>query len=154
MRIELPQADPCDGCGACCAWIGLPPFAVPNPDLGPAAPVVRPGGAWLPWLLADTDTFLAMPAGLRADHAAALRSLVADPTGRPCLWLDPATRRCRHHDWRPHACRTFAAGAAGCAAARSGRSPVVWDEPAPPASWRNPRRPRPGLNGVPAIPGE
>jgi Fe-S-cluster containining protein len=38
--------------------------------------------------------------------------------GTPCLWFDGETRRCRHYDVRPRACRAFAIGGVDCHDAR------------------------------------
>lgn len=137
VRVVLPQVGLCESCGGkCCQRIGLPPFEVANPDLGPQ-PV--PPGLDV-WMLLDTELFLDMPAELRAEHAALVRDLAADPTGRPCAWLDDAGR-CRHYDWRPAVCRDWAEGAEPCVETRAGRG-VVWRDPEGTTTddWRNPRR--------------
>ena len=123
-RIPLPAADICGGCSACCDHIGLPPFEVPNPDLGfmPRRPVTTVSRESY---LADLDIFLAMPAAVRADHAALVLAAAGDQSGRPCAWLDPVAKRCRHYAHRPTVCREWVPGAEGCCAARSGRS-VIW----------------------------
>jgi Fe-S-cluster containining protein len=38
--------------------------------------------------------------------------------GTPCLWFDPQTRRCRHYEHRPQACRVFEIGSHDCHGAR------------------------------------
>lgn len=35
-----------------------------------------------------------------------------------CLWYDPATRRCRHYEWRPQVCRNYELGGEACLALR------------------------------------
>ena len=140
----LPMADLCGGCGRCCASIGLPPFHAANPDLG-RQPVDLTSAAGWEWdaAVADTELFLRMPAAVRAGHAALLRRLTGDPTGSPCGWLDPATLRCRHYDWRPTVCRDFTAGDPDCCTTRAGGADVMvaWREGASAADWRNPQRP-------------
>lgn len=37
----------------------------------------------------------------------------------PCLWLDMATHRCRHHEHRPEACREFEVGGRDCLTTRA-----------------------------------
>lgn len=142
MRVALTTVGACEGCGACCAHIGLPPFEVPNPDLGPL-PAVRPvrfdNDQSLAQDVLDTELFLAMPAALRAEHAAAVAALDRDPSGTPCAWLDPATRRCRHYEWRPAACRDWVPGGEGCNAARFRGSKVLWKYPLRVDQWWNPR---------------
>lgn len=32
----------------------------------------------------------------------------------PCLWLDPFTRKCKHHEHRPQVCRDFEVGNVHC----------------------------------------
>ena len=32
----------------------------------------------------------------------------------PCIWLDPDSRRCRHHEYRPSVCREFEIGSQEC----------------------------------------
>lgn len=140
-RLELATVPPCTGCGRCCDKIGLPPFEVPNPDLGWVPTVLledeQQAEAWA----ADTETFLTMPAALRADHAAAVLALDADPTGQPCLWFDEASKSCRHYDHRPHVCRAWDVGDKGCEAARFRGAKVVWRDPhrTRPDDWWNPR---------------
>ena len=139
MRIELEQVSPCTGCGKCCDNIGLPPFYVPNPDFGPVPVWHATSDEWAARFLADRDAFERMPAALRAEHAEMVRSLEDDPTGRPCAWLDPDTKRCRHYEYRPVTCREWQPGCDGCNAARRGAK-VVWLDGASPGLWLNPRR--------------
>lgn len=35
-----------------------------------------------------------------------------------CVWLDPATLRCRHYEFRPQACRDFEVGSLLCRLSR------------------------------------
>ena len=39
---------------------------------------------------------------------------ISDRDGQPCLWLDVATRRCRHYEHRPGTCRDFRPGSYSC----------------------------------------
>jgi Fe-S-cluster containining protein len=34
--------------------------------------------------------------------------------GKPCVWLDLQTRRCKHHQHRPKVCRDFKTGSPDC----------------------------------------
>ena len=38
--------------------------------------------------------------------------------GTPCLWYDQETRRCKHYEYRPLACREFEVGGDDCHDAR------------------------------------
>jgi Fe-S-cluster containining protein len=138
-RVELAVVSLCDGCGKCCEHIGMPPFEVRNPDLGPdprqeLTPVRAP--LWVS--VADAETFDRMPRELRAEHAAALLALKDNPTGRPCLWQDAETKRCRHYEFRPAVCRVFEPGDDGCNKVRAGQK-CVWQGDNSPAAWLNPR---------------
>ena len=102
----------CEGCGACCMHVGVP--------LGYGL-FFRPGAASeQQWRSADGRRVLAMPAEARRELAryyAALRRGETPDRDRlemPCLWLDVATRRCRHYDWRPQVCRDFEVGQVWC----------------------------------------
>ena len=90
----------CEGCGACCRRNGSPPLLF-NSGLGTAGhhPLRPPG----------------LPAELIAEVDAAFLGLHRgqEPPG-PCIWLDAATDRCRHYDWRPQVCRDYAIGSPSC----------------------------------------
>lgn len=140
LRIELAQVSPCTGCGNCCRHIGLPPFEVPNPDLGPQLLAPTVGGCFTCAQDGDMKTFAAMPADLRAAHAQLLRGLKKDPTGTPCAWLDQETGECAHYEHRPAVCRVFVVGSEPCMALkfRPGTK-CVWQDNTEPDVWRNPR---------------
>jgi Fe-S-cluster containining protein len=65
---------------------------------------------------------------LKWDRPDLLAELVADNRrrkaeggpffGTPCIWYDEVTRRCRHYDYRPLACRQFEVGSYDCRDAR------------------------------------
>jgi Fe-S-cluster containining protein len=65
---------------------------------------------------------------LRWDRPDLYRALLADDQARrsgggpyygtPCIWYDPDSRRCRHYDYRPRACRQFELGGPDCHDAR------------------------------------
>jgi uncharacterized protein len=105
MPRELPVIESCEGCGACCRVVTLPPFRR----------VFDEGGeeAWerLRWDRPDLRAEF-----LEADRA---RKASGEPSfGSPCLWLDLETGRCLHYDLRPRACREFALGGVDCLGAR------------------------------------
>lgn len=70
----------CDNCGACCRHIVQPRWTEG----------VRPG--FPPRLMDELFHF----------DTCIRRSL---PEDWPCCWLDLATMRCRHYEWRPEVCR-------------------------------------------------
>jgi Fe-S-cluster containining protein len=106
MAHALPVIDSCDGCGACCGVVRLPPFRRYFDE---------PGGeeGWdrLRWERPDLFTQI-----LEADRARRERG--ESSTGSPCLWFDPDSKRCRHHALRPSVCREFAIGGVDCLDAR------------------------------------
>ncbi len=104
-RHQLPLIDSCDGCGACCLVVTSPPFHRVFDECGE--------DAWerLKWDRPDLLT------EILADHQA--RRTNGGPFyGTPCTWYDPETRRCRHYDYRPLACRAFERGGQDCHDAR------------------------------------
>lgn len=142
MRVTLPLADPCGGCGKCCHGIGLPPFEAANPEFGPL-PVVTRGmtSGQIDTATFDTELFLMMPADVRLAHAELLLNLPADPSGTPCAWYDATADRCRHYEWRPGTCRLFNPGSDECVTLRSDPAAVlVWQDDNSPERWQNPRR--------------
>lgn len=142
MRTELKMADPCSGCGTCCTKIGMPPFLVSNPLL-PADP---PYGSVAGWscehtFTRDMDIFASMPPDLLREHADLVLGMTGDPTGQPCIWLDPETKACRHYEHRPTSCRVWPVLGHGCLAAKRGAIVQNWDtNECDPHHWRNPLR--------------
>jgi Fe-S-cluster containining protein len=112
-RRALPVVTDCTGCGACCTHLNYPPAywwaAHPlHEDYGK-----RGRGDRLDWSLWDT-----MPDDLRGEL---LRHYGRELAGgyrryddEGCLWFDQATRRCKHYEFRPRACREFEVGAEDC----------------------------------------
>ena len=101
----LPIVESCDGCGACCLVVASPPFRRVFDGEGE--------DAWerLRWERPDLM--------VRLLEAEAARKGRGEPdSGAPCSWYDPGTRRCRHHELRPRACREFAIGGTDCRDAR------------------------------------
>lgn len=95
----------CDGCGACCGVVPLPPFVRRLDGTGEEA--------WerLRWDRPDlVSSLLAAERDRRTEGRPSF--------GEPCLWFDPATKLCRHHERRPLACRAFAVGGIDCRDAR------------------------------------
>jgi Fe-S-cluster containining protein len=117
VRKPLPVVD-CSSCtAACCQYQGRPPLT----DKEAAA---LPEEVRLPLLAFDAE----VSAGVRPLPGRLARRILAGdiPTSRfadpadiePCLWLDTATHRCRHHEHRPQACADFAVGGADCLTTR------------------------------------
>jgi Fe-S-cluster containining protein len=78
----------CEGCGVCCTEVPVPPF------------------------LDDIDF---IPAELQREVIEA-QKVEAELTAqrRPCIWHDPKTMKCIHHDHRPNICREFEIGGELC----------------------------------------
>jgi Fe-S-cluster containining protein len=104
-RQRLAVIDNCDRCGACCEVVTSPPFYRIFDGEGEEA--------WdrLGWERPD----------LRSELLAAeleRRESGRPAHGSPCYWFDGDTRRCRHYEYRPRACRVFAVGGEDCRDAR------------------------------------
>lgn len=95
-RVSLPVIESCDHCAACCLRTPIPPFQ-------PGEEAQR-----------DVPEELLRPIYERiaADQHFDLF---------PCVWLNPETRRCKHYDLRPQACRDFEINSDLCRLSR-------WDE--------------------------
>jgi Fe-S-cluster containining protein len=141
IRLSLPMADQCAGCGRCCETIGLPPFEAANPDFGPQKVHLRGlTESQMADAVFDTELYQAMPQELRATHAQMLLDIMIDPTGQPCAWYDAIGKRCWHHDWRPATCRRFQPAGEQCVQLVANPEVVlVWQEDRRPDRWRNPR---------------
>jgi Fe-S-cluster containining protein len=102
---SLPVITSCDGCGACCQVVTRPPFVRRFDRSGEEAwerlRWDRPG-LWAELLADDEER----------------RESGGPYYGTPCLWYDAATRRCRHYEHRPQACRDFQMGGIDCRDAR------------------------------------
>jgi Fe-S-cluster containining protein len=98
---SLPLIESCDGCGACCRVVPLPPFLRRFDGSGDEA--------WqrLGWERPELRAAL-----LAAERAR--RGRGAPDYGSPCLWYDAASGRCRHYEHRPRACREFSVGGDDC----------------------------------------
>ena len=95
----------CEGCGACCGVVAIPPFLRHLDGTGEEA--------WerLRWDRGD----------LHEELLVAERILLANREGfqgRPCLWYDAQTKSCVNHPWRPAACRAVEIGGLDCLDAR------------------------------------
>jgi uncharacterized protein len=116
--LEVVAISSCDGCGACCTYVGVPPGYGKFYFSG--APALNDAD----WESIDGMRWRAMPDGPRAElivyNAAVDAGTAADRTDAvtPCLWYDPSSGRCRHYEWRPQVCRDFARGSANCLSAR------------------------------------
>lgn len=85
----------CYQCGVCCLNRGRPPF----------------------WFSKGLDKQADVPAHLLAEIEQYVTSQRYDAS-HPCLWLDLPTGKCKHHEHRPYACRTYQVGGSYCNAER------------------------------------
>ena len=85
--MNTPFYNPCENCGICCLDFALPPFDANELVKAPAI------------LLEQIDAYA---------HSGRYRD------SNPCLWLDLATGKCRHHKVRPVLCRWFQPGSRAC----------------------------------------
>ena len=92
----------CDDCSACCMQVGNPPFLL---ELVGGVPRLIPGDD----SLADYDRLFAAPAEAQAAFRARFGKINA-----VCPWLDEASQRCRHYEFRPDLCRSFEVGGKWC----------------------------------------
>jgi uncharacterized protein len=102
IEIERLPAN-CDDCGACCRDIGHPPFLVELIDGVPQAVDDRLDST------SDQQRILAAPAEARAEYLSSRHR-----SSGPCAWLDRASGRCRHYEFRPDICRTFEVAGKWC----------------------------------------
>lgn len=103
--IVLPIVQSCDDCGACCMEQGSPPM-------------------YLAYLLGTcpddgTDDYkrvCGMPVVLKKELLQYAERLARGlpSTDGVCIWFDPGTRRCKHHELRPEICRDFEIGSVEC----------------------------------------
>jgi len=102
---SLAVIESCDGCGACCQVVTRPPFYSVFNESGE--------DAWERLKADRPDILAALLAGDRARRASG-----GPFFGTPCTWLEAATGRCRHYEYRPRACREFEVGGRDCRDAR------------------------------------
>lgn len=91
--LEVIQPVSCEGCGACCMHLGVPPFdefdgAIDDQDI----------------------EFERLPQELKDEINAAWERGLTWFVGEPCIWLDLTTRKCRHYEHRPVVCERFVPG--------------------------------------------
>jgi uncharacterized protein len=84
----------CDGCGACCLHIGVPPF-----DESGCQPTDE----------ADCE-YESLPPELKSEIDNAWAAGTESFAGKPCIWFDTVTRRCGHYEYRPIVCADFEPG--------------------------------------------
>jgi Fe-S-cluster containining protein len=83
----------CDNCGACCQHMGYPPFVGIFYDID--------------------EEFTAIPEELKEPIRQAVHELRGD-RGLPCIWLEQATKKCLHYEYRPSICQDFEPGCDEC----------------------------------------
>ena len=95
---SLPMIQPespidCRGCGVCCFHMGYPAYSE------------------------DESYWEELPVHLKDELRDFISNYNAPPEGEldgPCFWLDPESRLCKHHEYRPRVCRDFEIGNAQC----------------------------------------
>ncbi len=102
QATELPTVITCEGCGACCLHMGLPPYADDEVDF------LREN---LPKVYSD---FVAV----QATRLLQLRVTGVDSV--PCGFFNHVTRRCKHHEYPPDLCAGFEVGEPSCMWFREG----------------------------------
>jgi Fe-S-cluster containining protein len=95
----LPTVTDCEGCGVCCLHMGYPAFVhgLESQD--------------------DEQHWTSLPSELKTELQRFIAEYAAPDAGQldgPCFWLDPETRKCKHHRHRPRVCRDFQVGSQGC----------------------------------------
>ena len=98
-RRNLPTIDDCNGCGVCCFHMGYPSY-VTGSETQPAEP-----------------HWVSLPEDLRVELEEYVATYQPPKDGEldgVCFWLDPKTRLCKHHEYRPNVCRDFPVGGSGC----------------------------------------
>ena len=122
-QTTLPVLD-CRGCGVCCFHMGYPAFNLPNDHLEKLAAGIELSNEDAlqlgPAAKADLERWVRMPGKLRKELLEEIRSYqpVDGELDAACIWLDPATRLCKHHEHRPQVCRDFDIGCQQCVAWR------------------------------------
>ena len=95
--MNTDKVTSCEDCGLCCMGQNL----VPGSDTwiarlsGEDPPRIIP-----PELMEELDTIVCGPCGGSGDE--------------PCWWLNRATGRCQHYEFRPDVCREFEVGSEAC----------------------------------------
>ena len=116
----------CRGCGVCCLHMGYPAFNLPLEELRGEQAATKT--AELPVRSQDRVRWNQLPASLRAELQAHIREYRAPKPGQldlACIWLDPTTRVCKHHEHRPQICRDFEIGSAPCLEWRRAYSDLI-----------------------------
>ena len=106
MPERLAVIDSCDGCGDCCKVVSRPPFYRVFDESGEDA-----------WerLRADRPDVVAE---LHADYAERDGQPAVRFTAHPVSGSTRNSRKCRHYEYRPRACREFEMGGTDCRDAR------------------------------------
>lgn len=94
---SFPILENCEGCGACCRMMVVPPFRR-DATIDEFQNKQIPQGL-LNEILPDWEVRFLLPE-------------------RPCSWFDENSGRCRHYELRPEACRDFAINSPSCLACR------------------------------------
>ncbi len=95
--MMLPVLKNCEGCGACCQHMIVPPFII-------NATQNEPQQRGVPTELLEE----LLPLWEVRFHL----------KERPCVWYVPETKQCRYYELRPQACRDFELNSPSCHACR------------------------------------
>ena len=88
---EVNNHEACEGCGACCHHMMIPPFDEEfDRDRVTPEHLVEEINHY--WDNTPNDELI----------------------GRPCLWFDEEKKRCKHYEHRPAICREFVPGCDVC----------------------------------------
>ena len=94
--MDLTIISDCKTCGLCCHGLGVPPFEYDEHGEPFEDGVID-------WEIPE--------AALQE-----IREAMSHDgwQSKPCCWFDPATKLCRHYDYRPDACARFVPGNPFC----------------------------------------
>jgi uncharacterized protein len=104
MNLTVLQPATCDKCGLCCEGIGSPVALYATRRGLESDHPFRPLGLPQELIREIDEHFLGLFRGQEPQEQ--------------CLWYNPATRRCRHYEWRPQVCRDYELGGSACLALR------------------------------------
>lgn len=100
----------CHNCGACCLNMAVPPYEGDEIE----SLILQNQQGYVDLILA------------RELRTVQLQLVGTDEI--PCLFLDPFTRKCRHHEHKPQVCRDFEVGGEHCLATRRDAGLDEWGQ--------------------------